>query len=235
MGREAFNQKFPNWENEIKHEIGLDAWNSTFEGYEPNSEPDFEKENELLENISIVATDAAHEIIDKLLENNELTLHVNGYDLLKKYKHIITIPDWISQYSSRLNLFQKEFSLMINEFILKNIDDINLSFEDMITYPNIYVIVSFFSRDENIEKYNVPDALLSDKNFVRSIFFLLEKNLERGITFIEKYQNNKNFIDGILKAVNFLYYLRGKITAKKVILNMPFSESQRKIVERWLR
>ncbi len=36
MGRDEFERAYPGWESELKGEMGMDGWNSTFEGYDPN-------------------------------------------------------------------------------------------------------------------------------------------------------------------------------------------------------
>lgn len=239
MGREEFNKKFPGWEGEIKHEMGLDNWNKTFENYDPEynpyDDPSYMADQDAMwDSLRDSASDAATALFEQGLEDNKINLHSNFSELLEQYPELIQIPSWIKTDS-----FKKSFYTAakdkFNELILDNADNFEITFDDMISFPNDKIVKSFLSRDGNIERYDIPDNLLSDKNFVRSVLLLISDNYEKGRIFVEKYKNNKHFIDGILKAAGFLYYIRNNIDAKNLILSMSFNDNQQNIVNRWLK
>jgi curved DNA-binding protein CbpA len=235
MGRENFNKKFPGWENELKREMGLDEWNRIFEGYDSNHNPydDIEQE-QIYDQLEDVAFDVAHELFEHGMKDKNIDLYTNISNLIKQYHTLVTIPSWIQENTRLRNYFYKELKDKLNDLILDNVDDFNITIDDIISFPNEKIIHSFLSRDGNIENSELPNDLLSDKNFAISVISFIDKNPEKGKILINKYKNNKYFLDGILKASNFLYYIRNNINAKNLVLSLPFNGNQRKIVERWL-
>ena len=122
--------------------------------------------------------------------------------------------------------------------ILDNLDEFNISLQDVIDFPNYKVIEAYLSNIDNIHQDTLPDQLLGNKEFVRSVisFMAKVKNLEQTEAILNKYKDNPLFLKSILENVNFLYYLKDNSVATNLIKNLlPFTDEQKKIVDRWTR
>lgn len=236
MGRDAFEKKYPGWTNELKHEMGLDAWNKTFEGYNPKSDiyHENEKYENMMDSLYESAYDCAYELFQLGMEEGKITLYSNALDLLQIYSDKLPIPSFIQESPNLLDLFNKRLIESFNEILLKNVDDLDVSYEDMLDYPNMNVIQSFLLRNNNVEDINIPDYLFANTDFMRAFFLLLDKDVTKGLLFADKYRNNPKFIEGILNSRSYLYYLKNNL-AKNVIMNLPFNESDKNAIKRILK
>lgn len=76
MGREEFEEEHPGWTSELKIEMGLDQYNSIFEGYSNNSE----ESEELTEEYNKRRDEDTYEAISELIEGIENSFDDNPGD-----------------------------------------------------------------------------------------------------------------------------------------------------------
>ena len=243
LGRDEFAKKYPGWEGELKGEMGLDEYNRIFEGYDPNYNPyndrgDSDQDN-LYEYAGDYASDAAYELFEKAKEDKNLDIYTKSHDLIDKYPEIVKPPDFYKN-KNKQKLFAKFYDELLSEkfseLILDNIDDFDLTLDYVLDFPNHKVVTSFFSRGDNVEKFTVPDSSLNNKIFIMSIFHMLIKPecFFFAKKFFNKYRDNNNFINGIMKCTGFLYWFKENEKAKELIKSLPFNDEQKYVVNRWL-
>lgn len=241
MGRDKFNEEFPGWETELKREMGLDQWNSTFEGYDPNYEPP--SRDGLLEALRDHADDQAYDIYSELEENNKLGHYFDSEsDLVDKYFDPSQDP-WLMRiakqkpHSEIIERYKKLLTNALRDVKERHIDDFDLSIEDVLSYPEYKVIRSFLIK--NIDKVEIPDELLSNKEFGHVVGVLLghdPEHLETGLKILQQYGHNKRFLDSFFNSSGIAYIRRlTSPEVKEVIKNLPFDPKQKETISKLIK
>lgn len=243
MGREEFDKKFPDWSNELKHEIGLDEYNRIFESYDPKNNYYAQEDQEKLWNhLRDHAEDQAYNLFSKLRDEGKLDFWTGVNDLMDKYVDFKS-DEWLMKFIKNNHKMLEEYKkLFKKEYINiqdRNLDEFNFSFDDILNYPiaqsdYFQILGSFLSKDDNIEKTTFPDELLLNKEFARAFLIFASKNTEKAKLFLHKYGQNPNFLEGIFKSAFNLHWLKNHEELKNIILNLPFSNKQIPIVKHWL-
>ncbi len=238
MGREEFDKKFPGWKDEIMREMGLDAYNKLFEKYDPTYNPEDDpyfvgQMEQLWDHVKGIAEDIASALYEKGMEDHVIDVYTNTSSLMEKYPNLVEYPEWIDKKGFSKDLL-KAIDDKFNELLLENIGEFDIPFDYIIEFPNEKVINAFLAKEGNIAKYDFPDDFLTSKNFGRAFIFLLREDPETAEIFINKYKDNKAFMQGLVKSVGFLHYMRDNAVAKMLLKLINFDEEQRKLINRWL-
>jgi len=238
LGREEFDRRYPNWINELKREMGLDEYNKLFEGYDPNynpyDDPEYQANQDAMwERLSEQAYDVARDLYDKVKEDGKLELFSRAENFKDLYPELIQIPEWIKKYGLEKK-FNKQLEEAFEDILFNNLEDIHLSLEQIMEFPNVKVIKAFLLQDDNF-KADLPDSLLAEPTFAQAVFELLKGgDFFIGKKVVEKYKNNPVFLDSIAKSANRLHFLRENDKAKELLKNLPFDEKTKALVYRWM-
>lgn len=231
LGRDEFDRKYPGWTTELKHEMGLDYYNDLFEGYNPNDDIySSERYERMLDQITEDANDLAQDIIDLSIDKNIFSLYLTLDEALKKLN--INILDHTNKKDEKL--FYEALEQSFNEKVLKNLDATKITLQDVLDYPNINVIHAFLN-DIDSTKVIIPNELLENREFCRTMLLILANDPGIAKFYIKKYKDNIHFINGMMKCLGFLYYCRNNDKAKEIINMINFSDKDRSIVNTWLK
>lgn len=234
IGRNEFNKRYPGWEGELKHEIGLNRWNLIFENYDPAEYYEDHDDDRAWEIIQEEAEITADEIFEKAKSDKAIDFYTNFDDLISKYPELAKPSPWVVRHG-----FEKEFLIKVKKEIEKkffnNLDNFDISFQDVLDFPNDQVLASFLEREGNVDKYTFPNPMLETKDFGRSIILILYDNFEVGAKVINKYRNNKFFLAGLFESVNYMNALKYNEKAVNLIKSLPFTPEEMKVVDRWLK
>jgi hypothetical protein len=182
MGRDAFRQQFPDWETELKQEMGLEEFNRVFEGYDSKYDPANDPhtagryEQDLYETAgNLIADSIDTDALENRLDN--LTKEEKSY-LLKN----LNDPDALLDAIDSLGLEQSS-SLTLNkpsntDAVIQENDIFNKLTEKQIRSLKRDIVTERF---KNLIKYNSDSfsdvVSLSDLIQDRELIFLFDPGL----------------------------------------------------------